>query len=193
MTVLSIRELGGAVTVPYTVDESGQIYIGLVREYRPTMGEESTLNVPRGMAELNEEHMATAERELNEETGYDTRKSVKRVIELASGLNANSALFDNSQTHTKGISIYGVEIDTAKLSLGHDKDGSIFYAFPEDTTNATHPDATEKIYGSKFVPLNEALESKDMFTVVSVSLLLGQLLSDGEYIVPQKSTYRSLD
>ena len=180
-----IRELGGAVTIPYTMDLNGQIYIGLVNEYRPTTGEKSTLNVPRGMTDLGEDHKTTAERELAEETGYRLQKIGKRVVQLASNLNVNSSLFDNSREENQGVSVYGVRVESDELVLNHDDDGSLFYSFPNDTTHQAESDTSELIYGSKFVPLAEAAQSKDMFTVSAVGLLVVQLLTDGNSIAPQ--------
>jgi 8-oxo-dGTP pyrophosphatase MutT (NUDIX family) len=179
-----IRELGGAVTLPWTIDEAGQIYVGLVDEYRPTMGEEHSLNAPRGMANKGENHGETARRELQEETGKDIGS---RAVEMANNLNANSSLFDNSREENKGVSIYSVQLSSDELELGHSDTGELFYQFPHDVRNGAENSVVEKIYGTRFVHLNEAFNSKDMFTVTAVGLLVRELLQNGNYIVPQRS------
>lgn len=184
-----IRELGGAVTLPWTITEAGQIYIGLVEEYRPTMGEDATLNAPRGMANSGESHDDTANRELKEETGKDIGG---RALKMTGGLNANSAFFDNSREHNNGVSMYSVQLDSDELELSYDDTGMLFYQFPAAVRDQAENSTVEKIYGTRFVPLNEAFDSKDMFTVAAVGLLVRELLKNGNYIVPQlKSVSKS--
>lgn len=181
-----IREMGGAVTLPWMTDEAGQIYVGLVEEHRPTMGEDRTLNAPRGMANAGESRAETARREMQEETGKDIGS---RAVQVASGQNFNSTLFDNTQEHTGGVDIYTVKLATDELELDHDEEGNIFYRFPSDVAGTAENKVVEKIYGTKFIPVNEAFASKDMLTVTSVGLLMGVLLQNGNYIVPQKATF----
>src|SRR4051812_34165783 len=45
---ISMRERGGAATIPYMIDSNGQYYVGLVKEKRPKTGEMVTNNIPRG-------------------------------------------------------------------------------------------------------------------------------------------------
>ena len=182
-----IRERGGAVTLPYMIDPDGQIYVGLVSEYRPTMGEERTLNAPRGMAEAGESHDDTAVRELGEETGYQAKKT--RMAELATGLNLNSTFFDNSRAEQAGVSIYAFRVDTDELELGYDNEGNVFYQFPSDTMASAQNKTTEAIFGSKFVPIMTARGSKDMLTRTACGDLLLSQLEGGNYIVPQHSTF----
>lgn len=182
-----IRERGGAVTLPYMISD-GQIYVGLVSEYRPTMGEEQTLNAPRGMADLGDKsHDETARRELQEETGYKAEKD--KLAKLATGLNANSALFDNSRDEQAGVSIYALRVEPDELEISHDDEGNVFYQFPQSVMGSAQNRTTEQIFGSKFIPIMTARESKDMFTRVACGDLLLSQLEDGNYIVPQKSTY----
>ena len=181
-----IRERGGAVTLPYMVSPEGQILVGLIDEYRPTTGRDSILNAPRGMANIGESREQTALRELEEETGFsDKAKLGMRAIELASDVSANSTYFDTSRPENEGTAFYALEVTSDHLELRYEDDGKPYYAFPERTVETAEDAATEKIFGSKFVPLHEALQSKDMFTGYAVGQLLGKLLEDGNYIVPQ--------
>ena len=183
-----IRENGGAITVPWMTDESGQIYVGLVEEYRPTMGEPKTLNVPRGMANTGEKRSETASREFQEETGKEIGA---RAVEVATKLNMNSTFFDNTQEHTEGVDVFAVKLDADELELGYDEEGNVFYKFPQEVASKAENKVIEKIYGTKFIPVNEAFASKDMLTVTAVGLLMGVMLQNGNYIVPQKSTFEN--
>lgn len=185
-----IRERGGSVTLPWTMTESGQVLVGLVDEYRPTTGDASTLNVPRGMANLGETREQTAIRELGEETGYFvTDESVStsglRMKKAVEGVNANSTYFDTSRPENDGVAFYSLEVSTSHLILKHDDEGTVYYAFPDREKETAEDAATEKIFGSKFVPLETAMSSKDMFTGYAVGQLLVELLNGGHYIVPQ--------
>lgn len=179
-----IRELGGAVTIPYMIDEDGGFYVGMVQEYRPTMGEDVTQNVPRGFSDFGESKDETALRELQEETGY--RALGKRMIKLTEGLNPNSTHFDFSRSKEDGVSMYAVEVKNSELEVSHDDEGNVFYSFPESVRSQAENDkAAERILGSVFIPLAEALKSRDMFTSAAAGQLVSYLLSQGEYIVPQ--------
>lgn len=90
----TIQELGGggSVVVPYLVN-MGELYVGVVNEYRLTCtdGERVTVpNVPRGFLDPGETHFETAKRELTEEAGYTPVD--ERIIQLpGDGMNPNSA------------------------------------------------------------------------------------------------------
>jgi len=179
-----IREPGGAVTVPYVVDEDGRFYIGVVEEYRPTMGEPMTKNVPRGFSDFGETKEQTAKREFMEETGY--RALGSQMVKLAEGLNPNSAFFDYSQSPDAGVSIFAVQVKPEELELSHDEEGNVYYTFPAHIREQAEGDeAAERILGSRFIPLMAGLESRDMFTSAAAGQLVSHLLSKGEYLVPQ--------
>ena len=182
-----IREQGGggAATIPYMITSEGGIYVGVVEEKRATLGG-VTQNIPRGMQSKGETHEQTAARELSEETGYTAQ--LGRFSLLASGLNPNSAYFDTSRSPNDGISIYALHVKEDELDITHDADGNIYYQFSRDVNNNTAPDITEKIIGSRFIPLETALRSRDMFTAAAAGHLLADLLSKGEYLVPQNKS-----
>jgi 8-oxo-dGTP pyrophosphatase MutT (NUDIX family) len=180
-----IREPGGAVTLPYMVDQDGGIFVGVVEEHRPTMGEARTKNVPRGFSDFGESKRETAARELQEETGY--RALGSRMVKLAEGLNPNSTFFDYSKSPDSGVSIFAIPVTAQELETDHDEDGNVFYSFPADVREQAEGDKQgERILGSRFIPISEALQSRDMFTSAAAGQLVGHLLSQGEYLLPQK-------
>lgn len=186
-----IREPGGAATIPYMIDDNGRIYVGVVTEYRPTMGEEATDNIPRGFADFKvdgtkETALETAEREVAEETGY--RALGGRAVILAEGLNPNSTFFDYSRDTKEGVTLVALPVMQDELELMHDNYGNVMYSFPGTIKSAAQYDkAADRILGSKFIPLQEALKSRDMFTSAAAGQLLANLLEQGEYLVPQTS------
>lgn len=183
-----IHEPGGAATIPYMIDEDGAIYIGLVKEFRPTMGEKETSNIPRGFSDFGEDKATTAKRELSEETGLDVSKLGGRMIQLAQGKNPNSTFFDYSSSKEAGVGFFAVELMPNELDIQSDDEGNVFYAFPEAVREQVKGDGpAEKITGSVFVPLEVALQSRDMFTSAATGHLLSYLLQQGQYIVPQNN------
>lgn len=182
-----IREPGGAATLPYMIDENGRFFVGVVNEYRPTMGEASTLNIPRGFSDFGETKQETATRELAEETGY--RALGSRLIQLAEGLNPNSTFFDYSHSPKEGVSIFALPVERTELEVDHDDAGNVYYAFPSKVQKQAEGDkSAERILGSRFIPLEAALSSRDMFTSAAAGQLVSHLLASGEYIVPQNTT-----
>lgn len=180
-----IREPGGAVTLPYMIDANGGIFVGVVEEYRPTMGEEKTKNVPRGFSDFGETKEQTATRELAEETGYRTLG--KRLLKLTEGLNPNSTFFDYSRAKDEGVSIFAVPLQAEELELAHDDEGNVFYTFPAHVQAQAEGDKTaERILGSRFIPVSEAVQSRDMFTSAAAGQLVIHLLNQGEYLLPQQ-------
>lgn len=187
-----IREPGGAVTVPYMVDNDGRFYIGVVEEFRPTMGEATTKNVPRGFSDFGETKEQTARRELKEETGYKALGS--RLVKLAEGLNPNSTFFDYSNSPDAGVSIFAVQVRPDELELSHDEAGNVYYAFPANVQEQAAGDkSAERILGSRFIPITAGLESRDMFTSAAAGQLVSHLLSKGEYLVPQNQATQTAE
>jgi len=188
--IIRERGGGGAATIPYMIDSNGGIYVGVVEENRATMGGK-THNIPRGAQSKGETHEQTAAREMNEETGY--KAETGRFALLAAGLNSNSAFFDTSRSEQDGISMYSLQVQEDELELSHDDEGNVFYVFPKEVDDNAEPDVTEKILGSRFIPLEAALKSRDMFTSAAAGHLLADLLSKGEYLVPQNRSIRSTE
>lgn len=179
-----IREPGGAATIPYMIDANGGIFVGVVKEFRPTMGEAETLNIPRGFSDFGETKEQTAARELKEETGATMGSA---AVLLAEGLNPNSTFFDYSKSKDAGVSIFAKQFEANELDIDYDKDGNVFYTFPAHVRAQAEGDKTaERILGSQFIPISDALQSRDMFTGAAVGYLAAYMLNQGEYLLPQK-------
>lgn len=180
---ISIHENGGggSVTIPYMIHpETGHVYVGLVKEYRPMLGGE-VWNVPRGFIDFGETHQQAAEREVVEEMGYENKQDAGRIIKLAEGLNPNSTYFDTSNTNEdgtpEGVSIFGMPLHQDNLEKTTDETGKEVYVFPSTVRDTVEGDATaERIFGSMFVPIQEAMMSRDMFTSAAAGQLLVRLM-----------------
>jgi hypothetical protein len=177
---ITIRELsgGGAVTIPYMIHpETGHIYVGLVKENRPLLGGE-VWNVPRGFVDFGENHQQAAEREVVEEMGY--KSGMGRVIKLAEGLNPNSTYFDTSRVNEDGsltgVAVFAMPLYQEQLEKMMDENGNEMYVFPRTMRESVVGDnASERIFGSMFVPIKQAMMSRDMFTSAAAGQLLVRL------------------
>ena len=81
---------GGVVTIPYTIDPNGNVFVGLIQEKRTNMGSEPVLCVIGGFVDPDETHDSAQIRETAEESGLDARKS--QHLDGA-GANPNRAFF----------------------------------------------------------------------------------------------------
>jgi 8-oxo-dGTP pyrophosphatase MutT (NUDIX family) len=179
---IAIRELGGggAVTIPYMIHpETGGIFVGLVKEYRPLLGGE-VWNVPRGFIDTGETHEEAAAREVVEEMGYESTSDAGRIVKLAEGLNPNSTYFDTSRNtddgEPSGVSIFSMMLHHENLDKVVNDDGREVYVFPTTVRDSVEGDvAAERIFGSMFVPIKEAMLSRDMFTSAAAGQLLVRL------------------
>ncbi len=160
------EERGGSVIIPYTVDESGQLYVGVIKESRPTMGG-FVWNLPRGAADAADKDLKLAAlREMEEETGIKT--NLDRIRQLSSNVNPNSALMDTSTGN--GVSFFALEFRPVELVKD---DGS--YRFPDDTGLIKGGSVGEKITECLFMKVDEVIKVEDMFTLAGVGLLLTAL------------------
>lgn len=186
---------GGAVTAPFMLHpERGQIYLGIVEEDRKGQGG-LVRNIPRGFLAPGETHEEGAVREIRQETGLDVL--AKRLILLSSGINPNSAFFDTSQTlpsgEPAGVRIFGLPVRIDELEELIEPDGSLGYVFPATIRRqAEGVKVHERILGSQFVPMGEALESGDMFTLAAAGALwrhlaLGSNSLYGAGVTPSRS------
>lgn len=180
---------GGAITVPYLVDDEGQIFIGVVKQYRPLIGGNIS-NVPRGFFDPSDtNHATTAERELKQETNL--HQMGKRIVPLAQGINPNTAFSDTSNPLPDGtpggISTFAVRLETSELVLAYKEDGTLYYRFPDALTEeAKGHKIAEDITGSEFIPLEQAMQTNDGMTKMAVGDLFTSMVVNGDYIVPQK-------
>lgn len=163
---------GGVVTTPYAMID-GKLMIGVVGQNRPLAGGFMEEN-PRGFLDNGETHEEGALRETREETGLDNIKS--RIIQTGSEINPNSAFFNTSKPG-EGVSFFSVEVNQDELTLMSDEDGNTYWAFTETIRSQAEGDkVAERILTSRFVPVSEARQSKDGFTLIGVGLLLCDML-----------------
>ncbi len=185
---VTIREHGGggAVTIPYMVHpESGDVYVGVVTESRSNLGG-FVENVPRGFLDAGETHEDAAKRELKEETGFKALGG--RVVKLTQrGLNPNSTYFDTSHSEQEGVNIFAVRVESDELVAVRNEDGTKEYVFPAHVRAEAEGDKTaERILGSRFIPVEEARNSRDMFTHAATGQLMTALFTgDLPYLGPE--------
>lgn len=170
---------GGSVTIPYYIHE-GQLYIGVVEEWRPTAtdGEQKKiLNVSRGYLNPGETHFETAVRELGEEAGYMPLH--ERVEELdGDPMNPNSSVFITGKD--KGVRMYGVHVtdDEVTSSIRSDDPTKREFKFNSDIIKPATK-MGEKISGSKFIHWKQAVGQIDMFTAAGIARILALLSKKG--------------
>ncbi len=165
---------GGAIAVPYAVVE-GQLLLGTVSQNRPAAGGVIS-ELPRGFKEPNETHEQTVAREMSEETGVNA--IMDRFVLLGSGKNPNTAFFDTSG-EGEGLRFYGLQVNPDELEQRTDEKGVTYYAFRQDLLEAAQAaaDGSEKILGSRFIPLKEAVsDSPDLMTGAGAGMLAAHLL-----------------
>ncbi|MEO6513723.1 MAG: hypothetical protein ABIR37_03475 [Candidatus Saccharimonadales bacterium] len=183
-----ITELGGSVTIPYMKRGDGKLYIGVVVEERPNMGGVVS-NVPRGM--FNHKHETGTEnavQEMAEETGLTYNNLDSRMVELATGVNANSAFLNTSQSAKQGANFYGLELKSSELELVMDDEGHDYYVFPKHIREQAKGDATgERILSSKFIPLEEAEGLKDGYTLIGAGLVSSRVYGNTVHAMSDSS------
>jgi len=163
---------GGSVTVPYAIVE-GHLLIGVVAQNRPAAGG-VVMELPRGFLDPGENHDETALRETHEETGLDAVKS--RLIKLGNERNPNSTFFNTSK-EGEGVSFYAIQVEPDELVKIDNTDGTSYYAFTSAIQAEAQGDKTgERILGSKFIPVSEAVDSSDILTEAGVGLLTARMI-----------------
>lgn len=165
---------GGAIAVPYAVMSDGQILLGTVAQNRPAAGG-VIRELPRGFKEPNETHEQAVVRETNEETGSEVEAS--RFVMLGKEKNPNTAFF-NTSGDGEGLRFYGYQVHPNELEEVTDDTGT-YFRYKQDLLEAAQErgDGTEKILGSRFVSLREAVQdSHDLMTSAGAGLLVAHLI-----------------
>lgn len=167
---------GGAVTIPFLKSGEG-LFVGVVKQKRGLAGGE-VLEVPRGFMDPGDADKAeTAARELGEEAAR-LKNIAKRLINLGDA-NPNTAFFDTSGKG-EGVSFFSVEVKPDEVDRIEAEDGAVSYQFKDELKAAGEGDkSAERILGSTFIPLHEAMKSPDMFTRAAAGSLVGHLAGQG--------------
>lgn len=97
---------GGAVTLPYTIAPDGSVFVGLLMEKRPNMGDVPVWCVIGGFVNPNESHASAQQREGSEESGLDTAQAGQLP-----GLSSNpNRLFFVADAESEGVKAFGLNI-----------------------------------------------------------------------------------
>lgn len=178
---------GGSVSVPYTII-NGKLFIGVVAEKRPNLGG-IVLNVPRGfLTKLQgavEKASDAAKRELQEETGLSAEEILgnqKSLHRDSAGVNMNSAFFV-TVVYEEGVHFFAAKIRDDIMSkysgersleeeIGCRVGTTEVYRADKNIAKNKNLDVWENIYGLYFIPWEEAVELRDIFTIGVVGKLI---------------------
>jgi len=167
---------GGSVIVPYFI-KNDELLIGLVLQYRAMMGGK-VWNLPRGYLDPGENHLETAIRETNEETGFDPAKRIYQIN--TKPMNSDNSMFltekPNDGVHYFAFQVHPDEVE-ATTELGRT------YCFKDGIVKPRTPDG-EKIFSCIFFPLNEVFDLRDQYSVVGAIKLkrhIDQLATAKDY------------
>ncbi len=162
---------GGTVLVPYFIDRTGFLYVGVVEQPRPLQADKPVLNLPRGFLDPGVNHFQNALKEGSEEIGLIEKN---RVFPLKGEPgNPNNTFFFTNNVNEKGekfgIRFFGVEFSRHEIIMDKGK-----LIFQQGVVTPITKDA-EKIMGTQFVPWREALQMGCMITNAGVGRLLAHL------------------
>jgi ADP-ribose pyrophosphatase YjhB (NUDIX family) len=102
---------GGAVTLPYSINENGELYVGLLPEKRPNMGGIYPC-VIGGFLKPGESHAAAQSREADEEAGLNLQAEALHGVPT----NSNRAFFVTDLQAGEGVNAFGMRIPFELLS-----------------------------------------------------------------------------
>lgn len=120
---------GGAVTLPFSYSETGDLLVGLLSEARPNMGPGLHLCVVGGFKELNESHAQAQARETDEEAGIGHLESIK-----LEGLpyNSNRWMFVADVSQNEGVHAWGIHVPFSWLVSNGDQSYSFAMVMGEN-------------------------------------------------------------
>lgn len=157
---------GGAVTVPYAIIGE-KIFIGMMKQGRDLQANEPVWNVPRGCLQ-GESHEETAYAEFQEETGVDAKAKLEVNQLPGEAINPNSAFFE---TWVEGEGVYLYSVYFPDRLLEKNDDGNLVMK-----EKVKPLDDAEKLFGNlTFLPLAEACQVGDSFTLAAIARLIGSL------------------
>lgn len=169
----SFRDVGGAVTIPFSIIEK-QLFVGVVKQLRHNQGG-YVWNVPRGFVDFGETLNSTASRELFEESGYKAGKD--RIVNLEGEPgNCNSSFFETPDD-SNAVRFFAVEINPNELI----ESDFGFRIRPENIENGEadkNSRAAEMIDETRLIPWHEAAHLSDMFSNSAVARLLAYLVEN---------------
>lgn len=158
---------GGAVSLLYTIDETGQLWIGGVMQMRRNISDKHIFNAMRGYNRPGEGNLSAALREALEESG---RNDLMTPIQLkGETLNVDSAM--NDSRHGGGVDLFRVEVPFEALI--QNDDGTLSF----DTTDLTDEQRNEGIYKVLFIrgTIQSIARLADSFTIAGFARLLADL------------------
>ncbi len=167
---------GGAVTVPYTIDD-GNLYVGVVLEDRIFQGG-MVQNVPRGFLDAGERHFQTALRETMEEVGFQPEQRLYRLN--GQNVNPNSTFFVTTG-EGEGVKFHAFHVSRRELEFMDTR-----FQFNSRVLTPLSKGA-QKIFQSLFMHWQEAMELADGFTRGIVGTLISRLAIQGVCKVSFKS------
>ena len=98
---------GGSILLPF-IKIGDELFIGLISERRPNMGDEPVWNCIGGFVYPGESHHETMELENGDESGFD----VHQAFELCGPpMNANRALFIADPSAGEGIHVFAIQLN----------------------------------------------------------------------------------
>ena len=173
---------GGSVTVAYFVYQN-RLYVGMVEQNRANQGG-FVKNVTRGFLDPGEKHMETAIREFTEEMGYVDPN--ERMGEFESEpANPNSTFFVTND-EGEGVHFFPFEVYMSEVELDIDAEvecpRGLVWKFRDDVLHPVDKVA-ELILGSRFYPVEYAVQQADMFTKAVIGELLVHLMRQGKTII----------
>jgi hypothetical protein len=180
---------GGAVSILYTMDPHGDLWIGGVMQMRRNISDRPIFNLMRGYNRPNEDNLSAALREALEESGRTDLMTPLRL--KGETLNADSAM--NDSRHGGGVDLFRIEVPFEALDQNEDAIFGTTLVF--DTSDLTEAQRGEGIYKVLFIRGEPTTVARfaDAFTIVGFARLLADLEDEVEAIDHGPQSLRSYD